>query len=59
MNPDDLEPVGDCIVCGEMVDHYEMGVCNSCDGIFHWSRCGGWGNTEHECNLCMMGDASG
>lgn len=52
MNLEDQMPVGDCVVCGETVDHSEMGNCGTCGNVFHWRRCGEWGDNEHICNLC-------
>lgn len=52
MSFEDQMPVGDCIVCGEIVDHSEMGVCGTCGNVFHWSRCGVWGDDEHICDIC-------
>ena len=53
MDIEDLMPVGNCCVCGEMVDHSEMGNCETCGGVFHWSQCGSWEGGKHTCNNCM------
>jgi len=53
MDYEDLMPVGDCCVCGDMVDHSEMGNCETCGGVFHWSQCGSWENGKHTCEKCM------
>ena len=52
MNPEDLMPVGECCVCGDMVDHSEAGFCATCGGAFCWGQCGSWGESGHECNNC-------
>lgn len=52
MSPEDAMPVGSCDVCGEELDHSEMGNCGKCGKAFHWGACGGWGTNEHECNEC-------
>ena len=49
---EDFCPVGECCVCGEPVVLNEMGNCGTCGGVFHWSLCGEWGDSEHECNKC-------
>lgn len=49
---ENFEYCGDCCVCGEPVDHSEMGNCGECNSVFHWGECGEWGNREHECNNC-------
>ncbi len=48
----EIEYVGHCCVCDEPVDHSEMGNCVECGCVFHWSYCGGWGDTGHICDNC-------
>lgn len=52
MATDDDMPCGDCGACGEPVDHDKTGICGKCGQAFHWDRCGGWVNGEHECKGC-------
>ena len=52
MDHEDSMPCGECCVCGELVDHQDAGFCGGCKGAFHWTRCGEWGPSEHECRNC-------
>lgn len=49
---ENFEYCGDCSVCGESVDHSGAGFCHKCGQAFHWGRCGGWGENDHECDNC-------
>lgn len=49
---EDFEYCGDCSVCNKPVDHSDAGFCDDCGGVFHWTRCGGWGPSKHRCNNC-------
>ncbi|BDU76232.1 hypothetical protein [Mesoterricola sediminis] len=51
-DPEDAMPCGECCVCGEYLDHRDLGVCGECGQGFHFNRCGGWGASEHQCNNC-------
>lgn len=54
---EDFEYCGECCVCGEPVDHSDMGNCGDCGQVFHWGGCGEWGNgSQHECNECKSDD---
>lgn len=52
MDLDDMMPVGDCCVCGRALDHRQMGNCGECGSVFHWDKCGSWGDSDHRCNNC-------
>lgn len=51
---DDAMPCGDCVVCGEYLDHRDLGTCKKCGEGFHWNRCGGWSDDGdyHICGIC-------
>ena len=49
---DDFCYVGDCPVCGEPVDESDAGYCGICGCSFHWSVCGGWVDSVHQCDKC-------
>lgn len=54
--PDDMMPCGECSVCGEYLDHCDLGVCATCGSGFHFNACGGWHGGEHACNDCHSDD---
>jgi hypothetical protein len=58
-DPEDMMPVGDCCVCGEYLDHLDMGNCENCGGAFHWNECGGWGGFGENRQLCSVCKYSG
>lgn len=49
-------PCGPCGVCGETVDHTELGICKECGNGFHWGECGGWVGNQRVCNNCQEAD---
>lgn len=53
---EDFEYVGECCVCSAPVDLSDMGNCGECGGVFHWSDCGQWGVSNHECDNCKDED---
>jgi len=46
-------PCGRCVVCDDLVDHSELGICTKCGEAFHWNECGGWVWSKHVCNNCQ------
>ncbi len=52
MSFENLMPIGNCIVCGEYLDHSEAGFCETCGQGFHWGDCGDWDDQEHKCDNC-------
>jgi len=53
MNHEDDMPVGECVVCGEQLDHSKAGFCKLCSEPFCWDACGGWFQSEHRCIYCQ------
>jgi len=49
---EDFDYVGDCCVCGKPLDCGDHGFCKTCNSVFCWGTCGGWGDTDHICNNC-------